>query len=123
MIIECKDVGIEDEEAHGASGSSSSFRRYSSIATEGDAACSCKIASLPSAWFQNVSVPCTPWFNSNSHREVAKNAKKVRELVHCLFPSRSWRLRGERLNLLDLFGASAIVLVRIVRPQTTLIVG
>jgi hypothetical protein len=56
------------------------------------------------------------------HREGAKNAKKVHELAHCPFPSRSWRLRGERLNLLDLFRASAIVLVRIVRPQTTLIV-
>jgi hypothetical protein len=42
------------------------------------------------------------WFNSNSHREDAKNAKKaVGELVDFLFPSRSWRLGGERLNLLE----------------------
>jgi hypothetical protein len=40
---------------------------------------------------------------SNFHREDAKNAKKaLGELVHFLFPSRSWRLRGERLNLLRL---------------------
>jgi hypothetical protein len=56
-------------------------------------------------------------FNSNFHREDAKNAKKaVGELVDFLFPSRSWRLRGEKWNPLDMFRARAIVLVRIVRP-------
>ena len=39
------------------------------------------------------------------------------------FPSRFLRLRGEKWNPLDMFRARAIVLVRIVRPQTTLIVG
>jgi hypothetical protein len=42
-------------------------------------------------------------------------------LVDFLFPSRSWRLGGEKWNALDMFRARAIVLVRIVRPQTTLI--
>jgi hypothetical protein len=39
------------------------------IATEEGAACTCKIASLASASFQNVSVPCMRRFNSNFHRE------------------------------------------------------
>ena len=44
-------------------------------------------------------------------------------LIRLLFPSRSLRLRGEKWNPLDMFRARAIVLVRIVRPQTTSIVG
>jgi hypothetical protein len=58
------------------------------------------------------------WFNSNSHREDAKNAKKaVGELVDFLFPSRSWRLRGERLNLVDLLLARGLVLVGLALPH------
>jgi hypothetical protein len=56
-------------------------------------------------------------FNSNSHREVAKNAKKVGELVQSLNPSRSWRLRSERLNLLDLLLVRGLVLVRAALPH------
>jgi AhpD family alkylhydroperoxidase len=41
-------------------------------------------------------------------------------LIHLLFSSRSLRLRGKKWNPLDMFRARAIVLVRIVRPQTTL---
>jgi hypothetical protein len=44
-------------------------------------------------------------------------------LIHLLFPSRSLRLRGEKWNPLAMFRARAIVLVRIIRPQSTLIVG
>jgi hypothetical protein len=52
------------------------------------------------------------WFNSNFHREDAKNAKKaVGELVDFLFPWRSWRLGGEPLNLVDLLLARGLVLV------------
>ena len=47
----------------------------------------------------------------------------VLRLIHLLCPSRSWRRRGEKWNSLDMCRARAIVLVRIVRPQTTLIVG
>jgi hypothetical protein len=83
--------------------------RYPLIATEGDAACTCKFASLPSASSQNVSVPCTQRFNCNSHREDAKNAKKaVGELVDFLFRSRSRRLGGEPLNLRDLLRSRAV---------------
>jgi hypothetical protein len=58
--------------------------------------------------------PLHPWLKSNFHREGAKNAKKAaRELVQFLFPSRSWRLRGERFNLLDLLLARGLVLVRV----------
>jgi hypothetical protein len=54
-------------------------------------------------------------FNANFHREDAKNAKiAVGELVDFLFPSRSWRLGGERLNLVDLLLARGLVLVGIV---------
>ena len=96
--------------------------QYALIATEGDAACTCKIASLPSASFQNVSVPWMRWFNSNSHREDAKNAKKaVGELVDFLFPSRSRRLGGERLNPLDLLLASGLVLVRAALPPVSVV--
>jgi hypothetical protein len=58
------------------------------------------------------------WFNSNSHREDAKNAKKaVGELVDFLFPSRSLRLRGEPLNLVDLLLARGLVLVGVALPH------
>jgi hypothetical protein len=58
------------------------------------------------------------WFNSNSHREDAKNAKKaVGELVDFLFLSRSWRLGGEPLNLVDLLLARGLVLVGVALPH------
>jgi hypothetical protein len=47
----------------------------------------------------------------------------VLRLVHHPFPSRSWRLRGEKWNPLDVFRGRAIVLARIGRPQTRLIAG
>jgi hypothetical protein len=55
------------------------------------------------------------WFNSNSHREDAKNA--AGELVNFLFPSRSWRLGGEPVNLVDLWLARGLVLVGVALPH------
>ena len=39
------------------------------------------------------------------------------ELVDFLFPSRSWRLRGERLNLVDMLLARGLVLVGVALPH------
>jgi hypothetical protein len=62
-------------------------------------------------------VPAPAGINSNFHREDAKNAKNaVGELVQFLFPSRSSRLRGESLELIDLLLARGLVLVRVTLP-------
>jgi hypothetical protein len=72
---------------------------------------------------QQTGRQCTVPPEHRVHHLLGNLFDLVLRLIHLLFPSRSWRLRGEKWSPLDMFRAHAIVLVRIVRRQITLIVG
>ena len=72
---------------------------------------------------QQVVPQCSVHLEHGVHHALGNLLDLFVCLIRLLFPSRSLRLRGKKWNPLDMFRARAIVLVRIVRPQNTLIVG